>query len=277
MVFVLLSSVDGGFSGDWTRYGLITEEMEQTLKSTVESIGYFHLFCIPIAGYSAKQKNQPVIPAVLHTSLIGGLGLCKVLFQTDENACDYPKTRKVASGAKQLLANLVAGVYDEGIINEMIDKDLSENPCVMYSFSTCPYCVKAKQILVEELGATVKCIELDIDRKIGFAIRAELGKRTGRTSVPSVWIGGAFIGGCDDGGTGGGGIAALQAAGQLKPLLVDASAIPVLEDVESESEGTLTVGDTIAALYSKYRPIAFFSLPLILYIAALVGERILSF
>ena len=32
-------------------------------------------------------------------------------------------------------------------------------------------------------------IELDIDRKVGFPIRAELCKRTGRASVPSIWIG----------------------------------------------------------------------------------------
>jgi hypothetical protein len=32
-------------------------------------------------------------------------------------------------------------------------------------------------------------IELDTDRKVGFPIRAELGRRTGRVTVPSVWIG----------------------------------------------------------------------------------------
>lgn len=42
-------------------------------------------------------------------------------------------------------------------------------------------------------------VELDIDREVGFPIRAELGQRTGRTSVPSIWIGGKFIGGCNDG------------------------------------------------------------------------------
>lgn len=34
-----------------------------------------------------------------------------------------------------------------------------------------------------------KVVELDIDRKVGFPIRAELGRRTGRVTVPSVWIG----------------------------------------------------------------------------------------
>ena len=42
-------------------------------------------------------------------------------------------------------------------------------------------------------------VELDVDKKTGYPIRAELGKRTGRTSVPSIWIGGRFIGGCNDG------------------------------------------------------------------------------
>lgn len=39
------------------------------------------------------------------------------------------------------------------------------------------------------LHSTHKVIELDTDRKVGFPIRAELGRRTGRVTVPSVWIG----------------------------------------------------------------------------------------
>ena len=42
-------------------------------------------------------------------------------------------------------------------------------------------------------------VELDVDKSVGYPVRAELGRRTGRTSVPSIWIGGQFIGGCNDG------------------------------------------------------------------------------
>lgn len=42
-------------------------------------------------------------------------------------------------------------------------------------------------------------VELD-ERQDGNAIRYELSQMTGRTSVPQIWIGGEFVGGCNDGG-----------------------------------------------------------------------------
>jgi len=45
----------------------------------------------------------------------------------------------------------------------------------------------------------------------------------GRTSVPAIWIDGAFIGGCNDGPTGG--IMKLDQAGKLDGLLSDAGAL----------------------------------------------------
>jgi len=50
---------------------------------------------------------------------------------------------------KQLLANKVAGSYDSVAVNQLI---------VMFSFSSCPYCLKAKSILIDQLGATVKVV-----------------------------------------------------------------------------------------------------------------------
>lgn len=41
-------------------------------------------------------------------------------------------------------------------------------------------------------------VELD-ERDDGNAIRYELSQITGRTSVPQIWIGGEFVGGCNDG------------------------------------------------------------------------------
>lgn len=44
----------------------------------------------------------------------------------------------------------------------------------------------------------IKFVELD-ERQDGNAIRYELSQITGRTSVPQIWIGGEFVGGCNDG------------------------------------------------------------------------------
>ncbi len=55
----------------------------------------------------------------------------------------------------------------------------------------------------------------------GYALRAELAARTGRTSVPNIWIKGESIGGCNDGP----GILTLQASGELLPKLKAAGAL----------------------------------------------------
>lgn len=267
-VFVFLSAIDGGFSGDWSRYGLISDVGEETLRSGVTSLLYLNLLCAPIAAYTAKQKNQPVIPALLHTLLIGGLGLAKVLFQTDETACNHSPFINAVYNFKQTLANLVAGEYDINAVNDQLDIDISLNGCVIYSFQKCPYCIRAKKIIVEELGATVKITELDEDNSMGNPIRAELGKRTGRTSLPSIWIGGDFIGGCNDGPDGG--VVAMQAAGKLQPLLAEANAIS-RQASDLPSVGLLEAGRSLRELYTKYRAYGFFLLPVILYAAAELG------
>ena len=57
----------------------------------------------------------------------------------------------------------------------------------------------------------------------GYALRAELAELTGRTSVPAVFVGGEFLGGCNDGGAGG--VMSLDRAGKLKSILENAGAL----------------------------------------------------
>ena len=59
-------------------------------------------------------------------------------------------------------------------------------------------------------------VELD-EVPDGKAIRAEMADIIGRTSVPAIWIGGDFIGGCNDGPKGG--IVKLNDSGNLDPML----------------------------------------------------------
>ena len=103
---------------------------------------------------------------------------------------------------KQTVADLVAGDYDEASTIESIENFISSSPVAMYSFTTCPFCRKAKDFL-EDQNITYTAIELDLleDNK-GNEIRAALGKITKRTSVPSIFINGEYIGGCNDGNPG---------------------------------------------------------------------------
>jgi glutaredoxin 3 len=81
---------------------------------------------------------------------------------------------------------------------------------LMYSTRVCPYCVRAEQLLARK-GYPVDRIEkIPVD---DFPERrAEMMQRTGRRTVPQIFINDRHVGGFDD-------LAELDAAGELDPLL----------------------------------------------------------
>jgi len=95
-------------------------------------------------------------------------------------------------------------------VKEDIQKTVQENCVVMYSKSTCPYCVKARKAL-ESTG--VQYLEIDLNSLSNTAAYQDaLQDITGKRSVPRVFVGGACIGGGDE-------TAALHRRGRLEPLL----------------------------------------------------------
>ena len=124
-------------------------------------------------------------------------------------------------GGKTGLVKSLAGEYDADEIQSRMNSLITESPVLMLSFTTCPFCIKAKAVL-DEKGAKYTVLELDKDED-GKAIRAEMGEMLGRTSVPAIWIEGTFIGGCNDGPMGG--INTLNDSNKLDDMLVSAGAI----------------------------------------------------
>lgn len=121
--------------------------------------------------------------------------------------------------AKQFIADTLAGDYDPKAVSTLIQSRIAANKVMMFSFSTCPFCLRAKQILQEDYGEAVEVYECDLEAD-GYAVRAELGRLTGRTSMPSTWLGpDVLLGGCNDGGLGG--VATLDRQGNLAPLLAE--------------------------------------------------------
>lgn len=119
---------------------------------------------------------------------------------------------------KQTVADLVAGEYDREARSTSISLFIEKHPVAMYSFATCPFCRKAKDFL-EENSIPYESIELDmLPGNEGNEIRSELGRMTKRTSVPSIFIGGNYIGGCNDGP----GLLPLAREGKLDDLLQNA-------------------------------------------------------
>ncbi|MCI8208184.1 glutaredoxin [Pseudomonas sp. S25] len=78
---------------------------------------------------------------------------------------------------------------------------------IVYSSDYCPYCTRAKQLLQNK---HVSFEEIRVDGKP--QVRAEMVKKSGRTSVPQIWIGSTHVGGCDD-------LFALERSGKLDELL----------------------------------------------------------
>jgi glutaredoxin 3 len=78
----------------------------------------------------------------------------------------------------------------------------------MYSTVVCPYCVRAEQLLKERGVTTIEKILIDSDP----IKREEMMTRTGRRTVPQIYVGDTHVGGFDD-------LAALDRAGGLMPLL----------------------------------------------------------
>jgi glutaredoxin 3 len=79
---------------------------------------------------------------------------------------------------------------------------------VMYSTAVCPYCVRAERLLHARGVAEIEKIRIDLDP----AQRAEMTEKTSRRTVPQIFIGDTYVGGCDE-------LVALDQAGKLLPLL----------------------------------------------------------
>ena len=77
----------------------------------------------------------------------------------------------------------------------------------MYVTDWCPYCARARSLL-EGKGVAIE--EVDVDLVPGA--REEMRARSGRDTVPQIFIGESHVGGSDD-------LQALDADGRLDPLL----------------------------------------------------------
>jgi glutaredoxin 3 len=77
----------------------------------------------------------------------------------------------------------------------------------MYTTAVCPYCIMAERLLVAK-GVVIEKVRIDLEP----TRRAEMMEKTGRRTVPQIYIGETHVGGYDD-------LAALDRAGKLDPLL----------------------------------------------------------
>lgn len=79
---------------------------------------------------------------------------------------------------------------------------------LMYTTAQCPFCVRAEQLLRARGVADIEHVRIDLEPDR----RAEMMTRTGRRTVPQIYIGEHHVGGFDD-------LRALDIAGGLSSLL----------------------------------------------------------
>ncbi|MFO1395901.1 MAG: glutaredoxin 3 [Burkholderiales bacterium] len=79
---------------------------------------------------------------------------------------------------------------------------------MMYATAVCPYCIQAERLLRAKGVQDIAKVRVDLDP----ARRVEMMDKTGRRTVPQIYIGSTHVGGYDD-------LVALDRAGKLDPLL----------------------------------------------------------
>ena len=79
---------------------------------------------------------------------------------------------------------------------------------MMYATAVCPFCVRAERLLRAKGVAEIAKVRVDLEP----ARRQEMMEKTGRRTVPQIYIGALHVGGYDD-------LVALDRAGKLEPLL----------------------------------------------------------
>jgi glutaredoxin 3 len=84
----------------------------------------------------------------------------------------------------------------------------AEVPVMMYSTAICPYCVRAESFLRAKGVSAIDKVRVDLEP----ARRLEMMQKTGRRTVPQIYIGDHHVGGYED-------LVALDRAGKLVPLL----------------------------------------------------------
>ncbi|GGY24865.1 glutaredoxin 3 [Pseudoduganella sp. SL102] len=78
----------------------------------------------------------------------------------------------------------------------------------MYTTAICPYCIRAERLLESKGIKNIDKIRVDLDP----AQRQVMMQKTGRRTVPQIYVGETHVGGFDD-------LYALDQAGRLDPLL----------------------------------------------------------
>lgn len=105
-----------------------------------------------------------------------------------------------------LKARIFSAEPSEQAMNE-IENEGTGDAVVMYSTRFCPFCMRARALLQQK---GVRYRDIAVDGKPD--LRREMAEKSGRHTVPQIWIGDTHVGGCDE-------LMQLERDGKLDALL----------------------------------------------------------
>lgn len=171
-----------------------------TIESVAGKLG------LPSAQLSAEQLELPEVRKAGTMGRLFGvqigvlLGSTTLLFQgsskSKETSPDVASTQLTASKSTQGAA---------------LQEVISSSDLVVFSKPGCPFCKEAEEMLLKE---SIEFKKVPIE-----PYKSELKAKTGKTSAPSVWIRGEYVGGCNDGTKPWHGVRPMLASGKLKEML----------------------------------------------------------
>lgn len=118
-------------------------------------------------------------------------------------------------------------------------------PVVFFQMDACPFCHEAEKAL-QEAGISFKKVPI-ADHK------AKLVEMTGKTSAPSVWIRGTYVGGCNDGTEAWHGVKPMLESGKFQEMVGDIEAEGAVQGDGAEEERQGCALETVTALSKKDR------------------------
>lgn len=98
-------------------------------------------------------------------------------------------------------------------MKDFINGEITANKVVVFSKSYCPYCTATKKLFAQPEFSKIGVVTHELDqRDDGAAIQSTLLSMSGQRTVPSVWVGGKFVGGNSE-------TQAAYKSGELKTML----------------------------------------------------------
>mmetsp|Transcript_20713 Transcript_20713/g.57508 ORF Transcript_20713/g.57508 Transcript_20713/m.57508 type:complete len:169 (+) Transcript_20713:206-712(+) len=143
--------------------------------------------CAGVGAAVARARSASATPARVQALR----GPVQALRRSTCNGSRMFLTQRVAAagGSRRSMVCMASSMVD------LVKAKNSENPIIVYSKTTCPFCMEVKN-LFKNIGVEPTVVEID-QLEDGPDVQAALMDVSGSRTVPQIFIGGNFVGGCD--------------------------------------------------------------------------------